>query len=124
MNRWWTHALENWANQISARFGHPVFLVGSAIEKGVNARDVDVVCIVPDEEFIKCYGPLKGSYALTSEWGAKTRTLWAEVGKLSAVGRRLTGLPIDFKVQSMAEVYELFRDRPAVRLDTLPYETD
>ena len=135
--RWWTLGLENWANQIAARYGHPVYLVGSAIEQGANARDVDIVVILPTDEFMGRFGgKWMAMYDLTTPWNDEEKRLATEIGKMSATAARLTGLNIDMKVQSVKEIYmyrmnkkkeaagdpnphDRFLDRPRVRLDTL-----
>lgn len=43
-----------YANNVSGFFGHPCYLVGSQLTKD-NPRDVDLLIIIPDEEFVLRY---------------------------------------------------------------------
>jgi hypothetical protein len=47
--------MEQWANQIAARFNAPVYLVGSSLHEP-KPRDTDVVVILPDKIFYTRYG--------------------------------------------------------------------
>lgn len=75
-------------------FGSPAFLVGSAL-RTKTPRDVDVVVEISDAEFMKSIGPV-------SEFG-KPGTRWAALTMaFAALGQKMTGCPIDFKVQFSA----------------------
>lgn len=119
MNRWWSDALEGFSNQLAQRYGHPIYLVGSAIEEGANARDVDLVCIIPHREYTARFGPIPNRL---KPYTPEQSRIAAELGKMSSQGSELTGLHLDLKIQSDAEANNHL-GRPRVRLDTLPFET-
>ena len=111
--------LRPWANQVAQRYGHPVYLVGSAIEQGQDARDIDVVCVLPHREFVARFG--HNAYDLTTKWSSHMEKLGTELGKLSAYASGLLRLNIDLKVQGTAEAFR-FKGRPMVRIDSLLFE--
>ena len=127
--------LRGWANQMAARFGQPVYLVGSALTDP-NARDIDIRIELPDEEFAARYMDvidfIGGGWSPKWEEGRKK---WGEdMAKLARgvilhggrslhqIGRdplnKLHGFNVDLKVEpeSLARIY---RDKPKERLDTL-----
>jgi hypothetical protein len=74
---------------VVAAFGPHVYLVGSSIERR-DFRDVDVRCILPDEDFDRMF-PLGGSsrdplWSLT----CSSVSLWLS---------KQSGLPVDFQIQ-------------------------
>lgn len=82
-------------------FGWRVFLVGSALERR-DYRDVDVRCILPDEEFAKlCAEP--------DAWNDERLALLNAA--LSEWLSSRTGLPIDFQFQPRTEANEKFPGR-------------
>jgi hypothetical protein len=74
-----------------------IYLVGSATQKR-DYRDVDVRCILTDEDFHKLFPELKdsGNYSLCGFWSilCASISLWLQ---------RQTGLPIDFQVQRQSD---------------------
>ena len=65
--------------------------VGSSL-KGKVWRDVDVVVLLDDDDFSRIFG----KFDVNGDFGAR----WEAVClAFSALGREVTGLPIDFKVQ-------------------------
>ncbi|HEV2173140.1 MAG TPA: hypothetical protein VGR71_06220 [Nitrospira sp.] len=76
------------------------YLVGSSLEKR-DYRDVDIRCIVPDEEYEKMFpGGIK------PEWtDAKWSLLCASISEWL---RARTGLPVDFQFQQMTYANEKF----------------
>lgn len=91
--------LEEFGSQVWSAFGQPPFLVGSAL-MGKKWRDVDVRLIMDDEEFkMEGYGDVKTYPHLWLYHSGK----WAAVCMaFSALGAKLTGLPIDFQIQPMS----------------------
>lgn len=86
--------LHQWAYAVKQVFGGSVYLVGSALTEK-NTRDVDVVCILDDEEFQRVFGSDDGS-----EWNWR----WAGICiAFSEWGRSQTGLNIDFKYQALTK---------------------
>ena len=45
------------SQQVANKFGYPVYLVGSALNKEVP-RDIDISIIIPIDEYIKMFGEL------------------------------------------------------------------
>ena len=73
-------------------FGTMPFLVGSSLDKKTGWRDVDIRLILDDEEYIKL-GLGDGTFPhLNAKWVALVKAF-------SALGRNMTGLPIDFQIQ-------------------------
>jgi hypothetical protein len=120
-----THRLVRWANAIRGFYGHPIFLVGSQITGAEDPRDVDVICVIPDHEFMLRFGPpdLWHQEGETGMWG-HTRWIWSDdCVKKTNHGMRETGLFIDFKVlpESAHEGYHnIHKEFPPYRLDTRP----
>lgn len=83
--------LHEFGSQVWSAFGSPPYLVGSALH-GKKWRDVDVRLILSDEEYA-AWG--FGDPRYTSH-NAKWVSL---VLAYSALGKSMTGLPIDFQIQ-------------------------
>lgn len=94
-----------WANSIAARYGHPVYLVGSALravtlDDVYKLRDVDIVCILPDDEFRNRFG-CHWTWACNGDDEPGANRWTAEVGKLSRrAAQCMRNVNVDFKVQS------------------------
>ena len=120
--------LSGWANQIAARYGAPVYLVGSslAVEDLRDARDFDIRIVLPDAEFETRFGVEATTWAREqwSTWSDGSRRWGAEMAKL---GRAFTttwaslGLNVDIQVHP-AVMGRAFHGKPRVRLDTLDLE--
>lgn len=109
--------LEGWANQLAGRFGHPVYLVGSALEQGEEARDVDVVVILPKEEFWGRYGTGSGHESVDPDWSEGSLQWARDMGKLASYAARTLQLNIDLKAQPDILVTVRQHGRPRRRLD-------
>jgi hypothetical protein len=72
-------------------FGHVPYHVGSSLTTK-DWRDVDVRLILPDDEFAERFGGVHASF-VRPDFAAITLAF-------SALGREMTGLPIDFQIQS------------------------
>jgi hypothetical protein len=92
-------ALNLFGSLVLEAYGHNPFLVGSAV-RGKVWRDVDVRLILPDEEFVGLFG---GGEA----FGLDPLFCLLSAG-LSALGRELTGLPVDFQFQPLTYANERF----------------
>lgn len=83
-----------WLNKfgviVADYFGHIPYHVGSSLETK-DWRDVDVRLLLPDEEFEERYGRIKSSEA--------NPKLAAITLAFAALGKQMTGLPIDFQIQ-------------------------
>ena len=83
--------LEEFGSQVWSAFGQPPYMVGSATHSR-NWRDVDVRLILDDEEFEKMgFGDPKYC-SRNGKWVALCLAF-------SALGKQITGLPIDFQIQ-------------------------
>ncbi len=74
-------------------FGHVPYHVGSSLDSK-TWRDVDVRLILPDFEFEALYG--------TNPSSGTNGRLAAITLAFSALGKEMTGLPIDFQIQPMS----------------------
>jgi hypothetical protein len=80
-------------------FGHTAYHVGSSL-KGKDWRDVDVRLILPDDEFTARFG---------DNQSAETNPKLAAVTlAFAALGAQMTGLPIDFQIQSQSHANERY----------------
>lgn len=95
-----------------------IYLVGSSIKKR-DYRDVDVRCILPDDEFERLFPKCPNNRYLHALWCVmcSTISLWLS---------QHTDLPIDFQIQSMSEANRLYptaEDNPRNFLGLFVYET-
>lgn len=81
-------------------FGSYPFLVGSATI-GKKWRDVDVRLILEDKEYADKIGKVERPEMLNGRWRAFNMAF-------SELGRRITGLPIDFQIQQMSDANKLY----------------
>lgn len=112
--------LRGWANQIAQRFGHPVYLVGSALERE-DVRDIDVRVVLPLDEFVARYGfrDYQQNHWNDTGWPAARRRLAEDVGNLAAKGSLVLGLNLDLQVTSDVEAMARYDGKPRVRVDTV-----
>ncbi len=74
-------------------FGHECYHVGSSLT-AKDWRDVDVRLLLPDDEFTARFG---------SNRSAETNPRLAAVTlAFAALGKQMTGLPIDFQIQPVS----------------------
>jgi hypothetical protein len=92
--------LEEFGSQVWSAFGHPPYLVGSAL-RGRDWSDVDVRLILPDDEHaaLGVGGPT--DLCRNGKWAALCMAF-------SALGERMTGLPIDFQIQQRTDANARF----------------
>lgn len=83
-------------------FGHIPFQVGSSLHSK-DWRDVDVRLILPDDEFAARFGDTP-TYVNTK--------LAAITLAFCALGREMTGLPVDFQIQQQSHANKAY---PGVR---------
>lgn len=114
--------LSTWATTgLYARYGHPVYLVGSALETQnfYGLRDIDIVVVLPDDEFEKRFGK---DWEYTQGGCSRAMSRWArEVGKLSAQAARTYPFNFDLKVQSESWMKARHADKPRLRIDRAEY---
>lgn len=84
--------LDMFGRVVKWAFGTMPFLVGSATYKKLNWRDVDVRLILDDETFEKLDIGKPGDDASNAKWMSLCMAY-------SALGKEMTGLPIDFQIQ-------------------------
>jgi len=85
-----------------------VYLVGSALARQ-DWRDVDIRLMLPDAAYARIIGPLTKPRYANPRWRALCVAF-------AALGRDMTGLPIDFQIdqQSAANAEEAGRPRSAI----------
>ncbi len=110
--------LSPWATWVAARFGRPVYLVGSSLVLPMP-RDVDVRCVVSTEEFTARYGdPEAWSKA---QWWPNTNDgsllYAADMWEITREVSLKLQLNLDFQVQPPLEArrYKL----PRIRIDKM-----
>jgi hypothetical protein len=88
------HLLKLFGMEVRQGFGHTAYQVGSSLTQKSGWRDVDVRLLLPDDEYAVYFGdpstPEHESLRLMS-WNLA----W------TMLGRKLTGLPIDFQIQQI-----------------------
>lgn len=95
--------LDDFGTHVAAVFGTLPMLVGSAC-KGKQWRDVDVRLILFDDECVRLFGTASPSH-LNGRWVALCMAF-------SALGQKMTGLPIDFQIQGMTHANKLYGGEP------------
>jgi hypothetical protein len=103
--------LEWFGSLVWDAFGHPPYLVGSALV-GKSWRDVDVRLILDDEEYDGLFGAMPAIERMSGKWCALCAAF-------SALGRDVTGLPIDFQIQKQSQANERFSGAPRQALGLL-----
>lgn len=79
---------------VAQAFGFCVYLVGSSLERR-DYRDVDVRCILPDEEFDRFFG---------KDCRPQHDPRWSLMcSAVSLYLQQHSGLPVDFQFQRMSE---------------------
>ena len=92
--------LDIFGDLIFDTFGHVPYLVGSSTERA-DFRDVDVRMIVPDEEY--------KSMGIGDFNELRTNKRWAALClAFSELGKKVTGLSIDFQIQQMTWANKAF----------------
>lgn len=96
-----TLLLEHYGAILRDAFDAVPYHVGSSLTKKTGWRDVDVRLILDDDEYERLFGPPSKPQALCARWSAMCLAF-------SALGRELTGLPIDFQVQQQTDANASF----------------
>lgn len=105
--------LDEFASHVWSVFGTRPYLVGSAA-KGKVWRDVDVRLILDDEVYEKWE---LGDPSFTNHSARWTALCMA----FSALGAKMTGLPIDFQIQQFTRANELYKEGPRHPLGMVPW---
>lgn len=94
--------LEEFGSQVWSAFGSPPYLVGSAITSK-TWRDVDVRLILMDDEYEALFPKTDPRYqSIVLKWTSLCMAY-------AALGRQMTGLPIDFQIQQATEANKMYR---------------
>lgn len=93
-------------------FGKPAYHVGSSLKNKSGWRDVDVRLILSDEEW--------SAMGLGAPDNPHTNAKWrALVYAFTALGRQMTGLPIDFQIQQASDANKNFSGEDGHRRSAL-----
>ena len=103
--------LHEFGSQVWSAFGTPPYHVGSSLS-GKQWRDVDVRLLLDDEEYERLGLGDPAQPQLSDKWVAL-------VLAFSALGRQITGLPIDFQIQQRTWANRKF-DQPRSALCLTP----
>lgn len=95
--------LHEFGSQVWAVFGGPPFHVGSSLHAKSGWRDVDVRMILSDEDWDAMGLGVPERCHRNEKWVALCLAF-------SALGKQMTGLPIDFQLQRQSEANEEFKD--------------
>jgi hypothetical protein len=125
-------SLIRYANGLAGFYGHPVFVVGSSL-RSANARDIDLVCVIPDQDFwLRYINPnprvgLKNDNVeqfwlryMTEMYNKANWMWWREMNKKSRAGMENTRLYVDFKVFSQWYDDRYYSKLPKFRIDQMP----
>lgn len=108
-----TLLLHEFGSQVWFAFGDLPYHVGSSLLQKTGWRDVDVRLILSDEEY-KAMGlgdPANPHY--NGKWVALCLAF-------SALGKQMTGLPIDFQIQQQTKANEDFKSQMRSALGMVP----
>jgi hypothetical protein len=92
--------LNEFGSQIWAAFGKPAYQVGSSL-LSKQWRDVDIRLMLDDDEYERM--------GLGDPYHTHMNAKWvALVMAFSALGKEMTGLPIDFQIQQQSKANKLY----------------
>lgn len=103
--------LEEFGFHVYCAFGEYPYLVGSALQRK-DWRDIDVRLMLQDEEYERLGDPRHTD--MSGKWHAF-------VLAFSALGKSMTGLPVDFQIQQQSRANEMFKDEPRCVLGITHY---
>lgn len=103
--------LDEFGSQVWSAFGTLPYMVGSATREK-TWRDVDVRLILDDEVFDRL-GLGTAHPGTRGKWNALCLAF-------SALGRQMTGLPIDFQIQRMSDANKRYPEGDRVPLGMIP----
>ena len=92
--------LNQFGRLVYEAFGEWPYLVGSAT-KTTHWRDVDVRLILEDSEYERMFGKPSRAGETNPRWRALCLAF-------AVLGQKMTGLPIDFQIQSQTKANELY----------------
>lgn len=103
--------LSTFAQAVEEVFGELPYLTGSAMHRK-DWRDVDVRLILPDKKYAEWFGSCEHPQWTNPKWNTMCCAF-------SALGRSMTGLPIDFQIQWQSHVNEHFPASNGFRREVL-----
>lgn len=80
---------------LTEAFGYCIYLVGSSTERR-DYRDVDVRCILSDEEYARLFPGITGNAGLNAFWSILSSSISLYLSQHS-------GLPVDFQFQQQTK---------------------
>lgn len=92
--------LDMFGQVVKEAFGASVYLVGSATRTR-QWRDVDVRVILEDDEYERQIGEFTSPRCMNARWNALCLAF-------AALGRDMTGLPIDFQIDQQSDANERY----------------
>lgn len=95
-----TTLLEAFGQWIYDAFGETAYHVGSSTHSK-QWRDVDVRLMLDDDEFHALFPGYKAAHQRDAKWALLNAAI-------SALGQRVTGLPIDFQIQAATSANEAY----------------
>jgi len=106
------------SHDLSRRYlGYPVYLVGGALLRDEEPRDVDLVIELPQDVFEYAYGKYD-DWIVGKVWSNETWLRWArDVAKISENLSHESRRMVDFRTQH-PKTSHLYRDLPKMRLST------
>lgn len=90
------HLLKLFGMEVRQAFGHTAYHVGSSLTQKSGWRDVDVRLLLPADEFARYFPPE----------GPPRLHIWNLAWTM--LGRKMTGLPIDFQFDDLDAANEVF----------------
>ena len=109
--------LDIFGSMVWDAFGHPPYHVGSSLKNKSGWRDVDVRMILADDEW--------DAMGLGEPERCHQNGKWVSLClAYSALGKQMTGLPIDFQLQRQTDVnaeYKAADGHPRSALGLLPH---
>lgn len=120
--------LRQFANSVSAHYGVPVYLCGSALQDdNADPRDWDIRIRLSHKDFVRFFAPDREDFnAVAKQWeqeldsGEYTNLQWRwarECVRRTKAGWDQTKLNIDFQIYP-ARYWKQFANEPRLRLDT------
>lgn len=119
--------LVRWANEIRGFYGHSVYLVGSQVRGTEKPRDIDVCCILPDDEFEMRYGDVdqwieEGESGMWTDirwnWSDDVIKKWKHGMEYCNRSKQGFKYNIDFKVIPQKHHDECYKGDERLKLDS------
>ena len=110
--------LQEFGSQVWSAFGEPPYHVGSSLANKTGWRDVDVRLILDDLDLTRLFPDINPGHNdhLNPKWVA-----WCIA--FSALGKQMTGLPIDFQIQQCTHANTAYPNQPRSALGMVGLRT-